>query len=99
MKFFIVDIHYSVPYERIAEIVQDHRAFLQKGFDSGFLLLSGPKEPRSGGFVICKAQSLEKIVEYFDFDPYKLSNASTYTFMEFSPIKYQPWLADWIVGE
>ncbi len=50
MKHFLVDIHYLVPVEQLADILPDHRAFLQTGYTLGLLLFSGPKEPRTGGW-------------------------------------------------
>jgi uncharacterized protein YciI len=98
MKHFLIDIEYSVPLERINEIVSEHRAFLQTGYDKGWLLMSGPKDPKTGGLVIARAPSLEDIQGFFSHDPYQLKQAAVYTFREFDPVKRQAFMEDWIVG-
>ena len=96
MKHFMIDITYIKPIEYIQEILQSHREFLQKGYDSGNLLMSGPKNPLVGGIIIAKAESLEKIIDIFKNDPYQINEAAEYKFIEFSPVKRQGFLEPWI---
>lgn len=98
MKHFLVDIQYTAPIEKIDEILPHHRAFLQTGYDRGYLLCSGPKNPRTGGIVIARAKSEEVLRNYFEQDPYWQNNAAQYTFIEFNPVKFQPFLENWITG-
>jgi uncharacterized protein YciI len=98
MKHFVVDIHYLVPVEQLADILPAHRAFLQTGYNKGILLLSGPKEPRTGGLVIARSESLEEIQDFFSHDPYHLNNVATHSFIEFNPVLRQTWLDDWVIG-
>ena len=96
MKHFLIEIQYTAPPEIIAGILADHRAFLQIGYDQGWLLMSGPMNPKTGGIVIARAPSLEEIQTYFLNDPYGQNQAATYRFVEFDPIKRQPVLEDWV---
>lgn len=98
MKHFLVDIHYLVPVEQLADILPDHRAFLGTGYERDLLLLSGPKEPRTGGIVIARAESQEELEAFFLNDPYHVKNVATHTIIEFNPVLHQPWLDDWIQG-
>jgi len=98
MKHFVVDIHYLVPVEQLADILPAHRAFLQTGYDKGILLLSGPKEPRTGGLAIARSESLEALQIFFSNDPYHLENVATHSFTEFNPVLRQAWLEDWVKG-
>jgi uncharacterized protein YciI len=99
MKHFLVDIIYLVPFEKIEEILPAHRSFLQTGYDMGILLMSGPKEPRSGGYVIARSETKTALENYFDHDPYKVNGVASHNFVEFNPVKFQPWLDDWIKGK
>jgi uncharacterized protein YciI len=99
MKHFLVEIEYTAPIEIINMIVNEHRQFLQTGYDKGWLLMSGPKFPKSGGLVICRAPSMEAIQEFFFTDPYQQHNAASYRFVEFDPVKYQTFMNDWIHNE
>lgn len=96
MKYFLIEITYTVPFSTLEPIVPEHRAFLQRGYDKGWLLLSGPMNPRTGGIVIARSPSQEDLQHFFAGDPYALRGFASYRFMEFEPVKYQPFLAEWI---
>jgi len=98
MKHFMIDIQYKRPVEELAEILPLHRAFLQMGYDAGLLLFSGPKNPKTGGIVIARAESLQAIQAFFAQDPYLLNQAAEYTYVEFEPVKHQEFLKDWVTG-
>jgi uncharacterized protein YciI len=96
MKHFIIEVTYVVPLTKIDEMLADHRKFLQDGYNKVLLLFSGPRKPRSGGIIAARADSLEYIKSFFENDPYKINNLATYEFFEFDPVKFQPFLEDWI---
>lgn len=96
MKHFIVEITYKIPVEQFENIVPQHRAFLQTGYDKKLLLCSGPQEPRVGGIVVARGESLEEIKSFFENDPYKINDIAAYRFIEFNPVKHQEFLSSWI---
>lgn len=98
MKHFVVEITYTAPIEMIEAIRPEHRAFLQTGYDRGWLLMSGPLNPRTGGIVVARAPSLDELQAFFRQDPYQLRQAATYRFAEFAPVKRQPQLEHWVTG-
>jgi uncharacterized protein YciI len=98
MKHYVVEITFTAPLTRIEEILPQHRAFLQTGYDRGWLLMSGPLQPRTGGLVVARSPSLEEIQSFFRQDPYQLNGVATYRFVEFSPVKRQPSMESWING-
>lgn len=95
MKHFIVEITYIAPLESIEKVVSNHRIFLQAGYDAGKLLMSGPQEPKVGGIIIVRGETKEEVVSFFSKDPYNLSELVEYRFIEFNPVKFQSFLADW----
>jgi len=97
MKHFVVEISYSVPFEKLADTVPEHRNFLQTGYDKGWLLCSGPQVPKTGGIVVARAPSLEDIRQFFTNDPYQKKGLATYRFCEFEPVKRQVLLEDWVM--
>ena len=98
MLHFLVEITYTVPFEALSGVVAEHRAYLQTGYDKGWLLMSGPLVPKTGGLVVAKAPSAEAIREFFSTDPYALKGLATYNFVEFEPLKRQAFLEEWVVG-
>lgn len=95
MKHFMIEVTYTVPIEQIDAAVTEHRAFLQKGFDAGTLLMSGPQNPRTGGVILGRAESLESIRSFMMEDPFNVKSLATYRFVEFTPVKMQPFMKDW----
>ncbi|MBI5267573.1 MAG: hypothetical protein HY851_10115 [candidate division Zixibacteria bacterium] len=99
MKHFIVEIIYSRPFEEISEVVPDHRAYLQTGYQRGLLLMSGPQSPRVGGILIARGETLEEIRDFCDRDPYAKAGVATHRIIEFIPMSYQPYLEPWATGK
>jgi uncharacterized protein YciI len=99
MKHFIIEVTYTGTPEQIAATVTEHRAYLQKGYDKGWLLFSGPRSPRTGGMVVARAPSLEDLQEFFRTDPYQINHFATYEMIEFDPVKQQPFMENWILGK
>ncbi|NTV37470.1 MAG: hypothetical protein HGA53_11010, partial [Anaerolineaceae bacterium] len=85
--------------EKVAATLAEHRAFLQTGYERGWLLMSGPQVPKTGGMVIARAPSMDELREFFRNDPYLVRGLATYRFVEFEPVKNQPFMADWIAGK
>jgi len=65
MKHFVVEATYSAPIERVGEAYARHRAWLQKGYDLGLFLCSGPKDPPTGGYLVARAESAEALRTMF----------------------------------
>lgn len=99
MKHFLVQIDYNVPVESLGDTIRLHREFLQIGYEKGWLLMSGPRNPTTGGIVVARAPSQQALEDFFNGDPYKLSGLATHTFVEFNPVKQQDFMANWINPE
>jgi uncharacterized protein YciI len=96
MKHFLVQATYLVPFEEIKEAMSRHRTFLQKGYDAGLFLCSGPQaDPPVGGFLVARAQSKADLESMFEEEPFNAEKLASYTFTEFNPVKRQPWTEQW----
>lgn len=98
MLHFVVEIAFTAEFSRIEPIVPEHRAFLQVGYDRGWLLMSGPKNPRDGGIVIARAPSKAELETFFRDDPYAKAGVATYRFTEFNPVKRTALVESWCAG-
>lgn len=96
MKHFIVEIIYKAPIEKINEIRDRHREFLDKGYKQGLILMSGPQVPRVGGMIIARAESMDEIFQFLSDDPYQKEKVAEYKFTEFTPVHYQDNIKEWI---
>jgi uncharacterized protein YciI len=99
MKHFIVEATYLAPLEQIRATTPAHRAWLQKGYDLGLFLCSGPQDPPVGGFLVARAIAKVDLEAMFEEEPFKRAGLASYTFKEFQPVKRQPWLEAWVGGE
>ena len=98
MKHFLIEITYTASPDRIEAVAPAHREYLQTGYDSGMLLYSGPKNPRTGGIVLARANDQSEIDAFFALDPYHLHGVAEHRFVEFLPLKHQTWLSEWVSG-
>lgn len=57
MRCFLIESTFTQPFESFGEIVAEHRAYLQQGYDAGWMLLSGPKADRSSGVLIAQTDN------------------------------------------
>ena len=90
MKYFVVTLKYLVPMDKVAEIVNEHRAYLDHGYSQGWFLASGPQNPKTGGLIIARAPGRDYIERLLDKDPFKLKQIASYEVTEFDPVKRHP---------
>lgn len=99
MKFFIIEGKFNTPIlvdkVTLEKALNDHFKHLQKGFDDGRVLASGPKTETRGGVIIMKANSLDEVENYFSIDPLKVSNIQEYSIVEFKLHECQPIVKEW----
>ena len=92
---FLVEINYTRPIEEIEAKTAEHRAWLEVQIASGLLILTGPKIPRTGGFLIARGGlTLEEITEAMKEDPFQAHGLADYRIVEFAAGKMNPALAD-----
>jgi len=99
MKHFLLEGEYLVPFEEIAPLVPAHRAFLQKGYDAGHFLLSGPQIPARGGFLVARAASRAALDALLADEPFTQAKKMRFSrITEFNPVQHQPVLREWFAG-
>ncbi len=99
MKHIIVTLKYLAPIMEIDKYLIEHRSFLDTGYEKKILMASGPQNPRDGGILIARANSVEEVKEYCKNDPFFVHNLAEYSFTEFIPVKYQKEFKDWFLPE
>lgn len=98
MRHFVVEATYAAPIEEVRAATSRHRAWLQKGYDAGLFLCSGPKDPPTGGYLLARAGSVEALKTMFEDEPFFSEGLATFTFTEFQPVKHQAWTEHWFEG-
>ncbi len=82
---FLILLNYTKPLESVDRLVGEHRKFLEHHYANGDFLLSGRKEPRTGGVILAKAKSKAEVERIVKEDPFSIGNVAEYTIVEFIP--------------
>ena len=98
MQTYLVELNFLKPFSSFGDVVPQHRAFLQTGYDNGLLLMSGPRDDKTGGIVVARAPDLPTLQSFFEQDPYKLNGLAEHRFVGFTAAKRSPLVEDWISG-
>ena len=85
MKYFLINLKYIVPIEKVQEITPEHRAYLKTNYDAGILLFSGPRVPRTAGVLFGRAEDISFIEKMIAGDPFKTKGIADYEIIEIAP--------------
>ena len=93
MAIFAVTYAYSAREAELAEIRPTHREFFKNLLEKQILLASGPMVDRPGALLIVRAESVEKVAELLDQDPFDIAGyIGERAIAEWNPI-FGPWSA------
>lgn len=81
MPYYIAFLE-TIDSKKDAEILDVHRAYLQKYIDEGSIFAKGPFTDHTGGLIIYKADSYEEAKTIADNDPVIKENTRKMTFKE-----------------
>lgn len=81
----IIEISYKAPLESIDKMLDEHKKFLEFYYANGTFILSGRKEPRTGGYIISSTNDIDKILTILENDPFKKAALADYTCTKFLP--------------
>ena|SRR5579871_4719912 len=96
MKYYMLEGRHLAPFSELGELVAQHHAFLQKGYDDGHFLFSGPQIPPHGGFLVARAKSLEALNTLLAEEPFVKAGKMVFNRVtEFSAAQFQPFLKGW----
>lgn len=72
----------TIDAKKDSEILDIHKAYLQKYIEEGKIFAKGPFTDHSGGLIIYKTESLEEAREIAENDPVILHNSRKLTLKE-----------------
>jgi len=87
---YIIVLTYTHGLEKIDEHLVEHRLFLDKYYAHNKFICSGAQIPRTGGVILCNADSKEEVKRIVTEDPFNIHGAASYEIIEFSPTKFAP---------
>ncbi|WP_286261510.1 YciI family protein [Thalassotalea atypica] len=84
---FIVILTYKKSLQEVEQHLTEHNAFLDKHYALGKFVVSGRKEPRTGGVIMANAASRAELDTILKEDPFALHDIAEYDIVEFMPTK------------
>lgn len=91
-------LKYLKPLDEVERLLPEHRAFLDRFYREGKLLLSGPREPRNGGVILADVDSELEAMKIIVEDPYFTEKVADYEVIRFAPTRGDPRLAAFVEG-
>ena len=80
---FLVLLSYKRPLAEVDRHVAAHMEFLARHYASGAFLLSGRKQPRSGGVILATAADRTQMEAIVRSDPFVSEGVADYEIIEF----------------
>ncbi|GAB6262539.1 YciI family protein [Photobacterium sp. 53610] len=84
---FVVSLTYTCALSEVEKHLDAHIAYLEQQYAAGVFLLSGRKEPRTGGVILANAENREALDQVLLADPFRQHGLATYEITEFIPTK------------
>ena len=84
---FIVSLSYIKPLSEIETHLPAHIDYLDRHYAAGTFLLSGRKEPRTGGVIIMRAGNRAQAEAVIAEDPFYQAGLAEYQITQFIPTK------------
>jgi uncharacterized protein YciI len=87
---FIVLLKLTADKTKIAPLMEEHKAWLQRGFEAGVFLLSGTIEPGLGGAILARDSSVAALEARLAEDPFVREDVVRPEIIEVSPSRLDP---------
>ncbi len=79
---FIVSLTYATSLETVDKHLAEHLKYLEEQYALGNFIAS---VPRTGGIILSKLDSLEKLEAVLEKDPFNIASIVAYDIQEFIP--------------
>ncbi len=93
---YVVILTYKVPLDEVERFFAAHIEYIERYHAQGPYILSGRREPRSGGVLIAANCSREEIEAIVAADPYRLNDIADFTITDFIPTRFDKCFAEYL---
>ena len=87
MQLYIISLKYNVSLARVEEVFSAHIAYTERLHAEGKVIISGRREPRTGGVLVAANCTSEEIKEIVANDPYHINNIADFEIIDFIPTR------------
>jgi len=95
---FLLLLKYIKPIEDVERVRPAHREFLDTLYAQGKLVVSGPREPQTGGVILANVATEVEAMKMIVDDPYFIEKVADYELIRFTPTKNDPRFAPFLNG-
>jgi len=82
---FIISLNYTKELSEVDQHIEAHVAYLKQYYENGTFVISGKKEPRTGGVILANCKSRELLDNIIKEDPFFQHDIAEYHIIEFVP--------------
>ena len=83
---FIILLSYKTDLTEVDKYLPGHNLYLKKNQKSGAFICSGPRNPRTGGVILCRAENEEAVRAIVKEDPFVASGVADYELINFRAV-------------
>ncbi len=85
---FVILVTYVKSLEVVDKYLAEHVVFLDEGYEKNYFIVSGGKNPRTGGVIFSQLKDRGQLEEIIKKDPFYTYEIASYEIIEFTPRKY-----------
>ena len=93
---FIVSLEYIKDLAVVETYLSEHIAYLERYYREGVFVMSGRKQPRTGGVILMQVSDREQVKKLIAEDPFHREGVAKYTITEFIPTKVAEGLENYL---
>jgi uncharacterized protein YciI len=83
---FVIILSYKTALTEVDKYRPGHMLYLKKNQQNGHFICSGPKDPRTGGVILCRADSEEVVRNIVREDPFIANGVADYELINFRSV-------------
>ncbi|HJD57081.1 MAG TPA: YciI family protein [Rickettsia endosymbiont of Sericostoma sp. HW-2014] len=85
---FIINITYKTNLAVVEKFIASHIKFLDNYYSKGCFIVSGRKNPRTGGIILANIKDKKQVDSIIKEYPFYINNIANYEIIDFTPTKY-----------
>lgn len=83
---FVIVLTYKTTLEEVDKYLPGHLLYLKKNQQNGHFICSGPKNPRTGGVILCWAENEDEVRSIVREDPFITNGVADYELINFRSV-------------
>jgi len=83
---FVIVLSYKTSLDEVDKFLPGHLLYLKKNQQNGHFICSGPRNPRTGGVILCRAEKEEEVRNIVIEDPFITNGVADYEVINFRSV-------------